>query len=135
MFPLDNSVVSCSFFVLLAVCLGVAGSRCAQQKWSPIAVSFNWLLSWPCRYDAPNKSALRHGILEVVIYLSDLEYDTEAGERKKTVGYCQCEGEERCSRILPDGTKQQVEQAPGHVHGHDSLITNLHVSLLEIGSH
>lgn len=118
LFQHDNSAVSCSFVVLLAVCLGAAGSRCAQLKWGPIAVSFNCLLSWPCRYEAPKKSDLRHGVLDVVIDLSDSEDGTHAGERRKNTAYCQCEGEERWSRILPDGTKKLVQQVHGHVHGH-----------------
>lgn len=130
---LENSVGSCSFHVLSAVSLGAAGSCCATQNWSPIL--FNWLLSWPCRCDGVKESAQRHGVVEVVIDLSDSEDYTKAGERTKTAGYCQCEGAERSSRILDDGTKRQAQKVHRHVHKHDILITNLHVSLLETGSH
>ena len=132
-FLLDNLVVYCSFFVLSAVCLAAAGSSCAEPKRSPIGDVINCLRSWPCRSDAPNESNLPKRVIEVVIVLSDSDNGT--GERRETAAYCQCEGAERGSRIVTDGTKTQVQEVSSHVHGFVSQYTYLHVSLLETGFH
>jgi hypothetical protein len=116
-FCLDNSVVSCSFFVLQAASPDAVGLPCASQNWCATAVSSACSWTWLCRYDASNKRALHEVDLEVVIILSDTEDDTAGGERRKTAAVCQCIREKRTSGIVPEGTAKSFDQVLGQVHG------------------
>jgi hypothetical protein len=107
---LDNSAVYFSFFVLLAVCLGPAGPRCAHQQWYFTVVVFNCLRNCCCRDDALNKRPLEDGPLSSVILLRDSTDATEAGDRSFGVRYCQCGGKKRSSRIADEGTERRVHQ-------------------------
>lgn len=107
---LDNSLVSCSFLVLLAASPGPAGPCCAQQKWFFTAVFLNCSHNCCCRDDAFHKRSLEDGPLEGVILLSDSTDATEAGDRRKSVGFCQCGGNTRSSQRVPKGTDKRVQQ-------------------------
>ena len=131
----DKSVLYCSFLDLLATATAAAGPRCAQHKWGPTAIVFDNLRNWLCRGDATNRRAHEDGDLDAVIVLSDSTEGTEAGERRKSVGYCQCGGQQRRSRIVSEGTANRVQQVRAEV---DVLLcgcTAKRLSLHETGSH
>ena len=69
------------------------------------------------------------GLLEVVILTSDSTEDTEGGERRKNVAYCQCGGERRGPWIVSEGTGNRTKHVLQQVHGHVRSYSTLHVRL------
>ena len=81
-------------------------------------VLFNSLHNWACRDGALNKTPVEDGVTKVVIVLSDSTNGTSGGDTKKSARYCQCGGEKRLKRIVPEATDNRAKQVLVHVHGH-----------------
>lgn len=97
---------------------GAAGPRFAHQKGHTTVTLFNSLHNWRCRDGALNKTSVEDGVIKVVIVLSDSTDDTEGGDTRKSARYCQCGGERRLNRPVPEATDNRAKQVILHVHAH-----------------